>query len=211
MSKAIILNGPPGVGKDTLANLLVQALEQWDKPKQAKHREFKSALFDIALAISGMSTSEWHYNYHRDRKEVAHPALAGKSPREFLIHISEVVVKPLYGDDFFGKRALLKTKGDPAHYHVFSDGGFLSELIPLTELHEVVVFRLFRDDCSFKGDSRNYINPIAAQEHGIVVYDLHLELGKPHIAVQEMMNAVSENYAKRMGMLRNSVEGALYE
>lgn len=43
---------------------------------------------------------------------------------------------------------------------VYSDGGFISELIPLKGVFDIVcIIRLHRDGFTFNGDSRNYIYP----------------------------------------------------
>lgn len=214
MSIVVLFNGPAGSGKDTLAKLLVAKLNNWHRNearKRANHREFKEALFSMALALSGLTKAEWDYLYHRERKEIPTNALGGYSPRGFLIHISESIIKPLYGAGEFGKRALKATVDNPGHYHVFSDSGFLSEAVALTDLHHVVVFRLFREGYNFDGDSRNYIDPAAAGQYDIVVHDIVLEDGQPHKAVEEVMNVVCEDYRKRMALVRTAVEGALHD
>ncbi|UPI11706.1 deoxynucleoside monophosphate kinase [Aeromonas phage yong1] len=214
MSIAILFNGPAGCGKDTLAKLLVAKLNNWHRQhpaRRANHREFKEALFNMALTLSGLTQHEWDYLYHRERKELPTPLLGGYSPRGFLIHISETIIKPMYGTDAFGKRALKKTVDNPGQYHVFSDSGFLSEAVALTERHHVVVFRLFREGYTFDGDSRNYINPEAAGQYDIVVHDIVLQEGNPHPAIEEVMNAVCEDYRKRMALVRTAVEGALHD
>ena len=154
MSKIIILNGPAGVGKDTIGN----ALEEYYNCIPAS---FKRPMFYIAAAIlddRAFSNFVTAYN-DRDQKEMPQSFLGGKTCREFMIWISETVVKPMFGRRHFGK---LMSEHIKTHYEgstfVCTDGGFPEEVIQLVEDgHDVTVVRLFMDGKTFAGDSRDYI------------------------------------------------------
>lgn len=154
----IILNGPPGVGKDALAKFGGLRFN-------ATHLSFKGPMFEIAhgmLGDRGFNAMMSAYN-ERSRKELPMYTLSGLSPREFMIHISEDVVKPLFGNGHFGVLLCDKIKSIKGRV-IISDGGFQDEIesvvrrLPLDT--RVNLFRLHRNGFSFEGsgDSRSYIN-----------------------------------------------------
>lgn len=147
--KVIVLNGPPGSGKDTIASML-----------PLKHLEVKEPLFRQALALSCIDPDEWWNRYNdRELKELPWDKLGGLSIREFMIKISEEYVKPIFGEDFYGIEAgRSATKSEIGA--VFSDGGFQEEFDTICDYigpENVLLVRLHRDGCTFEGDSRSYL------------------------------------------------------
>lgn len=165
MTKLFILNGPAGVGKDTIADIMVETGVAKEKVS------FKSPMFDVAKGILSSDEFDWfikNYN-NRDEKEKPQNILVGKSIREFMIWISESVMKPVFGDDVFGKR-LAQSLGDGCY--ICADGGFASEIKPLIdEGVEVTLIRLHRAGYTFEGDSRSYLSGVCAREIDIDVID----------------------------------------
>ncbi len=145
----ILLNAPPNAGKDTIAHE-ISCVMGWP------HKEFKGKLFELAKAISGLDDAAWEYIYHRDRKEKPQEVLWGLSPRDFMIDISERMIKPLTGKNYFGE--ILGR--ECAHGAVVSDSGFNEEAEALCRTvgaNNVYCVRFTREGCSFNGDSRNYL------------------------------------------------------
>ncbi|WP_133670662.1 hypothetical protein [Burkholderia pseudomallei] len=181
---AVVLNGPAKSGKDTILNRI--AMQQAQKGNvMVIGMEFKEALIDFAVRTAGISRKLWDALYEREYKELPTPYLQingeNVSPRQWLIHISESVVKPMLGEDFFGKVVAGKIKnqmeavsdlGYEYVFFVFSDGGFPSEALPIIELlgrENYFVSRLHRydengDEYTFDGDSRMYLMPEFFQE-----------------------------------------------
>lgn len=186
MKYIVLLNGPPSCGKDTTADFLV-ANGEHDIPAFAgaslpysKH-EFKSKLISLACEIADITREQWEEMYTRKGKETPNALLNGASPRQFLIHISEYVIKPLMGDLYFGRIAARKLLDG---VNVFSDSGFLSEALALMEgvpLENVLVVKIKRPGCTFAGDSRDYLPP-GAFPHEVELYnngdeaDFHLDV-----------------------------------
>lgn len=165
MTKLFILNGPAGVGKDTIADIMVETGVAKEKVS------FKSPMFNVARGILSIDEFDWlieNYN-NREEKEKHQKILGGKSIREFMIWISESVMKPVFGDDVFGKR-LAQSLGDGCY--ICSDGGFASEIKPLIDAGvEVTLIRLHRAGYTFDGDSRSYIHGVCAREVDVRVVD----------------------------------------
>jgi hypothetical protein len=153
MSKVIILNAPPSSGKDVAAEWIVNKYN-------AQHLRFKDQLYKVAAQIAGIEVeSMTHVATCRLTKEVPQSYFVVNgttvSPRNWLIHCSETVVKPLLGNDFFGKSLTNSITSDLV---VVSDSGFESEVLPLvTAGHDVYVIRIERDGYTFDGDSRSYL------------------------------------------------------
>lgn len=181
----VILNAPPHCGKDTIANILK------DSHGFAK-TEFKHTMFKAALGLSGLSEEEYMARYNnRELKESPWDKLGGLSCRGFMIHISENVMKPLFGQDVFGKRAssacdFAMTCG--YDNIVFSDGGFIDEIKALHEGgHEVLVVRLHRDGYGFGNDSRNYLYPDFCDSVDILLVE-----NKPEVAINSLLECIDE-------------------
>ena len=154
MSKIIILNGPAGVGKDTIGNALA-------KDYNCITTSFKRPMFEIAASILGARAfSKFVTAYDdRDQKEMPQSFLGGKTCREFMIWISESVVKPLFGNQQFGKLMSEHIQlCDEGFCFVCTDGGFPGEVARLVgDGHHVTLVRIFMDGKTFAGDSRDYI------------------------------------------------------
>ena len=154
MAKIIILNGPASIGKDTIGCALA-------KDYGCIPTSFKRPMFEIAASILGArALSKFITAYDdRDQKELPHDFLGGKTCREFMIWISESVVKPLFGNQQFGKLMSEHIQlCDEGFSFVCTDGGFPEEVIQLVEDgHDVTVVRLFMEGKTFAGDSRDYI------------------------------------------------------
>lgn len=189
MAKIIILNGPASVGKDTISN----ELEEY---YNCIPTSFKRPMFYIAAAIldsSAFNKFVTAYN-DRDQKEIPQSFLGGKTCREFMIWISETVVKPMFGKRHFGK---LMSEHIKTHYEgstfVCTDGGFPEEVIQLVEDgHDVTVVRLFMEGRTFAGDSRDYIRIEESQFRYCSWYqecDVHLINGDIDGGVQAVARA----------------------
>jgi dephospho-CoA kinase len=148
----IIFNGPPGSGKDEAASYF--------KRLGFKHLSFKYVLFQETISYFGV-THDWFMKDYDNRKVKERPekALKGMSRREALIHVSEEVIKPVEGLDFFG-RCVAEEIRDTEDYAV-SDGGFIEELTPIINkigTGNIVLVQLTREGCNYSTDSRRYFD-----------------------------------------------------
>lgn len=156
--KIIVLNGPPGCGKDTLAGIMKNMIPL------SVVKTFKEPMFDIVKATLPFPFQEfmdWYNN--RDMKEQKLRQLGWRSCREYMIKISEDWMKPVFGDDVFGKiaaRSAREAFNSGASAIIFSDSGFQEELAKLQEefgTENVILVKLLRDGFSFEEDSRSYL------------------------------------------------------
>lgn len=153
MKTVIILNGPPGCGKDTIQRHMAHRYT-------LESRSMKEPMFDVVRSMLGETTFKRFMADYDDRNEKESPQeyLGGKSPRQFMIWISEDVIKPLFGKRHFGNLAAEKLEKE-RRTAVFSDGGFPDEVEALVEAgFKVKLIRLHRDGFTFEGDSRDYIH-----------------------------------------------------
>lgn len=89
------------------------------------------------------------------------------SIRQAMIYISELVIKPRWGEDWFGKERVRKIQKyqsvvEDSNKLVFTDDScaFVDELHPLIDYlgqDNILLIRIYRDGFTFEGDSRNYI------------------------------------------------------
>ena len=174
MSKpfVVFLNGPPGSGKDFAAQTLVEA-----EDITTAHHKFAEPLQDMACALLEID----HKTLEMSKKHVV--GLFGVTVRQILIDISEKWMKQCYGKDIFGKIAAERVSEamqlsdhfgeEPYDLYVFSDCGFDSEVSHVLNLFGVensVVVRIYRQGCTYEGDSRSYIDL-----SGVRTIDIHNE------------------------------------
>ena len=178
----VILNGPAGCGKDTIADIL-------HKEYDFLHHAMKTPLVVAAAGIAGIPIGQMQSMLNRNTKDNYNHYL-GMSPRNWLIEVAENIVKPRFGTSTFGTREAIRCQreiGAGNQSIVYSDGGFPEELQAMADAlgeENILLVRLRRDGYTFEGDSRNYLEPIG----GMPYLDIKLETGKPEKAVQDIMS-----------------------
>lgn len=156
-NKIIILNGPPGSGKDLIGERLVNDA-CWNVAT------FKEGIFDALRVLSTTAGSDLYkrikadYN-NRDVKELKGHLVDDMSIRDIMIHTSETCMKKLFGPEVFGQ--ILASKMDEGYDFVITDGGFEDEINALISevqgTHDVVLFQVRRHGKDFGSDSRRYV------------------------------------------------------
>lgn len=190
--KAIIFNAPPRTGKDVASEHLIKILNE-KQPNVAHHRTFKHGLIKLCASLYGMTVEEFLEGYdakspfsetgwHKDNmcmgiasKEDRHGDLVFKrySQRSSLIHISENVIKPVFGKDAFGK-ALVESLPEEGIVVISDCGGFVDEIKPVVEnikQENVLFIRIHREDMDFSDDSRSYFD-VSKINDKIEVFDV---------------------------------------
>lgn len=172
MTKIILLNGPAGSGKDTAFELLKKEFSSsidYDFKMKKLAQPLKwviCQLFDLPLTDA------------EDKKDEARDVTYGFTLRELFIWMSEEVIKPKFGVDFFGKmlanqlkeEQLFPDSGDRETVYVITDCGFPEEAAPIVEAfgeENILLLELHREGTTFEGDSRRYVMSELSQKHDV--------------------------------------------
>lgn len=196
----IILNGPPGCGKDTLANQLTKAIDgsissRFKNVLYRRMAEKHNLELDYVIAMCN----------DRDLKDITSELFDGLSPRQELINISENEIKVQFGQEGVAAKTLMDML-DIEDYgrktFVFSDGGFAAEVKLLKRvlkrygLLNFILVRIVKDGCTFEGDSRNFIdNP------DIIITNNDDE---SHLEESERGKSMLDQFLKKYGRLFNN-------
>ena len=155
--KIIFLNGPPGSGKDVVAQHIMSRLPG------VRHRKFSMPLKRAAREMFSIGDELWKQLEvvgSQSLKDEPRPEFLGKSWRQVLISLSEQHMKPNYGVEVFGellKNNLMQPTG--GRFSVISDSGFAVEALPIIKYfgpRNCSLWRLHRPGCDFGNDSRGY-------------------------------------------------------
>ncbi len=156
--KVIFFNGPPHCGKDTISDLLAA-----HSSRPVMQMKFADPLKDQCAVLLGVTREELELI-----KDIPHPVFNGGTPRQYLINLSEKLIKPVYGDQFFGNVSANKIDRSKHNGRIaFSDSGFLSEAIPVVNLVGIdncAKIEIHRKGKDFKNDSRSYWHMPGLQE-----------------------------------------------
>lgn len=171
--KLIIFNGPPSSGKDEACKYIT---ENANAVSSIVHITFKQKLTHLTQVIFGVTPEWWEPLYTESGKNIPRDELDGKSQRDALIFVSETIIKPTMGKEYFGKATIkdIVKALDNGHSAVISDGGFIEEMIaidnePRINKDDVLVVRCHREGYDFSGDSRSFVN---AEDYGFDVIDI---------------------------------------
>jgi hypothetical protein len=149
--KVVLFNGPPRSGKDTIVETLMSRYKD-----ESAHLKLSKPLKQSLKTLFNLSEEE--ADYLEQTKDTPSDLLFGMSWRQAQIWLSEDVMKPQFGKSIFGK-LLVKDLDSTKKFTFISDSGFLEEaeeIIKAVGANNVIKFSLWRDGCSFKGDSRSY-------------------------------------------------------
>ena len=165
----VLFNGPPGSGKDTASNA---AADRYDSNHQEKFaRPVKEGCHGM-FGITDSAGRVVKHDHFESVKNIPNPEFMDMSPREAYIWYSEVVMKPQFGQDIFGRLAIRNMREWVARFEtrshfmrrqpmiLVSDSGFVCEAAPVAEafgLDNILLVRIYREGHTFEGDSRSYI------------------------------------------------------
>lgn len=193
--KIVLLNGPPGAGKDTVAHALHELV-----PK-GRVLKFAEPLKNAAAGIyfGGRRSLFDAYDTY-ERKGIPEDVFLGKTCREVQIAISEIFLKKFHTNKVFGQ--LLATEIEciqrhplPVSHFFISDSGFREEaevLIDKFGAKDIVLFRIYRQGHDYKNDSRSYIE---LRDLGVAQYDVMNHEDQPDYVIQQVQNTLETYHA----------------
>lgn len=181
MPKYLLLNGPAGVGKDTLGAMAKESLNSSGYP--VKLDKFSAPLKSAVAAFLGLSPAEFEYYFETPEKEKPQTRFCGVTPRQALINFSEDYAKPTFGEAVFAKACLERNKNFEGIV-IITDCGFTIEANTIFDAmgRNAFLVCLEREGLTFEGDSREYV----ARPHGYV--DTGNEVG---VSLQQLMVQVN--------------------
>lgn len=158
----IVLNGPPRSGKDSIALQISNVFDVLKLPLARALKERTHGLF---------GHSELPWDYFEDCKDTPHAFFHNMTPRQAYIWVSEEVMKPKFGLTYWAEqwyleaRRFLEPRSDGTYEYdaiVVPDGGFDYEVQWLVDqlFGRIAIYRVYRDGCTFEGDSRSYLYDI---------------------------------------------------
>lgn len=195
MTKIILFNGPPGVGKDTIAEAVsrgqfITLSDVLRLPPLKFAAPLKRAVRDLYLNGDQDLFNKYDSPQEKNNAKVE---FLGKSCRELQIAISETYFKPLHGEAVFGrllaseiKHVLSKNTRKPDNIFI-SDSGFVPEaqvLIDTFGAENIVLVRLYQEGKDFTGDSRSYIELPSP----VLTIDIDNPIGELDLTVNKLLN-----------------------
>lgn len=177
-------NGPPKVGKDTIATCVQTILDREGCNIPVHRQALAATMRDGAAAILGMNGGDKWYNEIKDQPL---DVLGGGTFRRFMIDMSESFVKRIHGQDFWAR--LMHSRNQTwwnsiPSIMIVTDIGFKDEVQFLCE-HSTSYLnvRVDRPGTDFSNDSRGYC---AAQSYGGKDFALTND-GTPEEAAEEVV------------------------
>lgn len=177
----VVFNAPPGAGKDTITSIIA------GQQPGTIITTFKFGLYQEVAKYYNKPLHIVQKLCGERRTKDAYSEVFGCTPREALIHVSEDVIKPLRGRDYFGT-ALANRILDlnlANKLILVPDGGFTEEVEPLNDIARLLVVRLYGRG-TFANDSRDYLT-----DDKFNYLDIELVEGNPYIAAHEITRHIN--------------------
>lgn len=179
--KIILMNAPPRAGKSTAAKMLASGHENRTVIGFSFH--LKKMTHGIYLGRAGWDMDPDAFDGCKSEPQ---EILGGMSWRQVYIHYSENVIKPLHGKEWFGEMFVRAAYASGADIVAVPDSGFVQEAERTVREfgpENVRLVRIYKDGCTFAGDSRSYIS---LKHLGVIEHEITNVHGQPGIMRDQM-------------------------
>ena len=128
------------------------------------------------------------------------------SSREALIHVSESVVKPVKGKDYYGKKLVEKIEDSSERFYFVSDSGYFEEASSVADKgYRVIIAQLMRSGATFEGDSRSLLNKDDFKEYSNIKF---CQIDNNH-SLDDLYNSIVDlSYDVVLGEVKERYGGA---
>ena len=124
-----------------------------------EHESLKQYFFSLLYIIGTMINN--HYLM----------SLGYYSSRGALIHVSEDLIKPAYGLDYYGKKLVEQIENSSESFYFVSDSGYFEEASSVANKgYNVIIAQLERSRATFDGDSRSLLNKDDFKEYSNIKF-----------------------------------------
>lgn len=192
--KFVLMNGPPGSGKDTVAQHLVPYLRFTHLKFAAPIKRMVAAL----LQCDQRALEEIKDEPNRSLRFLHNEFTRDDTPRKLLIALSEELFKPRYGNAVFGNLLWTEATKSSSKLFIVSDCGFESEvgrLVSNAGRSNCLLVRLHRIGKTFSEDSRSYLTI-----DGVMTKDIHNNL-TPHDLTMRVLYSIIKQWPEMEGQL----------
>lgn len=158
-------NGPPECGKDTLAEMLQDHMDQQGVSIPVVQASLSSPLRGIAYEMAGWEGKRLDGPDYEEFKRTMFPQF-GVTGRQLMIDASEDFLKPKYGQAVMAKLLLGKLQNPLTAQHkvvLIRDSGFQCEVGPIIDAvgaDNMLIVNVIRPGKTFEGDSREWVQHI---------------------------------------------------
>lgn len=133
------------------------------------------------------------------------------SSRQALIHVSENIVKPKKGKDYYGKKLVEKIENSSERFYFVSDSGFPNEATMVADKgYNVYIIHLERSGATFEGDSRRLLTKDDFKEYSNIKFttiDNNGSLDDLYNAIVDLSyDVVLDSVKERYGGTKNGYE-----
>lgn len=139
----------------------LDAERYWEIYNDRSLKEVPLAEFTITLTEQELDILEEHVGeLYAANCEWANGWVVVLSIRQAMICVSECLMKPKFGEEYFGQARVNKIKRMEGYNFCDSSTGFINELYPLIDYlgqDNILLLRIHRKGYTFEGDSRDYI------------------------------------------------------
>lgn len=160
----VAFNGPPRSGKDTMAEMLANHMDQQQVVTMVVPESLSLPLREIAYAMTGWVGPTDGENYERFKvtnfNQFANCSDIAINGRQLMIDVSEDFLKPKYGIEIMAQLLIARNRHVEPAVLLIRDSGFQIEVDPLVRWvgeDNLYVAQVHRPGTSFAGDSREWV------------------------------------------------------